>query len=354
VTVSQPVVVRPDSGAACGLGHVQRCLALASALGERGVGCTFLVPEAMSVQARIRRAGFSVRELDDANDPEELIAAAEGGSAVVVDSYCLGEDFLRALHEASLVAVVLDDLAAFPIRCHLCVNGGAGAEALPYRATNGDTRFLLGLRYTIIRPELWDSVGHEPAETVSDVLVTLGSSDPHHLAPALLQGLDAIEAEFSVKLIVGPYFRDRRALAQTAAACGRLVTLLDAPPSLVPFMHTADLAISAAGQTVYELMRLAVPTVAIEIAENQRIGLEALAAAGAVRAPGRATDPELVPKVARATADLVDEVSARRALAHTAGALLDGNGARRVAGAICELLSLRPSLNNTGTTPTRK
>jgi len=329
------VILRPDAGSQSGLGHVQRCLALAAALVERGVECGFLVPDAESVRTRIEAAGFEVRGLEHPEAPGEVIAAAAG--TVVVDSYGLDEAYLRRLGEAGLAVVAVDDHAARPIHARLCVNGGAHAESLRYRSASGDTRFLLGPRFAMLRPELWDVAAREPAATVTEVLVALGGGDPHGLAATLLRALDAVGADFALTLVVGPYFTGRDALADAARACRRTVTLLDAPTSPVPSMRRADLAVSAAGQTLYELVRLAVPTIAVGIAENQRGSLDSLAAAGVVKAAGWAGEVGLATAVAGAVAGLIDDAMARSSLALAAGSLLDGQGARRTAEAICEL-----------------
>ena len=57
------VVIHADSGPATGLGHVQRCLALAAALAELGAECSFVVPDVPAVRERIEHAGFPVSEL---------------------------------------------------------------------------------------------------------------------------------------------------------------------------------------------------------------------------------------------------------------------------------------------------
>ncbi len=324
-------VFRTDSGAGSGLGHVQRCLALAAALAEHGIECTFAVPELESVRERIERAGFTALKLG-AGLP------AERGDVLVVDSYHVDAAYLRGLRDAGLAVALLDDHAAFPIPCSLCVNAGANAESLPYRSESDDTRFLLGPRYALLPPELWDAAPNAPAEQVANVLLTLGGSDPHGLAPQLLDALDALDGDFTLTVAVGPYFSGRSELAGPRK---HDVVLLDAPPSLVEAMRAADLAVSAAGTTLYALARLAVPTVALEIADNQRGGLAALALAGAVRLAGRAGDPGLPSAVAAAVRELVGDAAARSSLAAAGAALLDGQGARRVGAAVRELRSVR-------------
>src|SRR5260370_33126876 len=199
-------VFRTDPGAGSGLGHVQGCLALAAALAEHGIECTFAVPELESVRERIERAGFSALKLG-AGPP------ADTGDVLVVDSYHVDAAYLRGLRDAGLAAALLDDHAAFPIPCSLCVNAGANAEPLPYRSESDDTRFLLGPRHALLPPELWDAAPKAPAEQVATVLLALGGSDPSRLPPALLDALDRLDADFPLTVAVGPYFSRRSQLA---------------------------------------------------------------------------------------------------------------------------------------------
>jgi spore coat polysaccharide biosynthesis predicted glycosyltransferase SpsG len=333
---STRVLLYADSGQKSGLGHVQRCLALAAALRECGVECRFRVPDVDTVRGRIEGAGFPVEAAFGGAD--DLIAIADG-AAVVVDSYGVDGGTLRRLRDAGLLVALLDDHPAFPIPCQLCINGGAGAESLPYRSAGGRTRFLLGLRYAMLQPDLWEAEPRPRTGPVENVLVTLGGTDPHGLAPEILEALDGLAQDFAVTLAVGPYFAGQEALADVARGCRRSVVLLEAPATLVAAMRAADLAVSAAGQTLYELARLGVPTVAIELADNQRATLEAFEARRAVQSAGRVGDPSLAGRIADEVGALLSSAEARVTLAATASALLDGQGASRVAAELCGLMA---------------
>jgi len=73
----------------------------------------------------------------------------------------------------------------------------------PYLADSADTRFLLGPRYALLPPELWDAAPWPPAERVANVLLTLGGSD-RRPRTRLLAGVDALDADFSLTVAVGP------------------------------------------------------------------------------------------------------------------------------------------------------
>lgn len=328
------VLFRVDTGPQVGLGHLQRCLAVAHALAERGIDSSFAVPDASSVADRV--GGFDLVELPGSARPED-VAAAAAGSPVVVDSYAVDGAYLSRLHEEVAALAVIDDRAAFPVAGRLCVNGGANAPSLPYRSASGNTRFLLGTDYTMLGAGFWDAVPRPTADPVSNVLLTLGGSDPHGLGPRLLAALGRLAVAPTITLVVGPYFVRPAALAEAAAGYRQRVVLLEAPPSLAPAMAEADLAVSAAGQSVYELLRLGVPTVALTIAPNQTAGLAALAARGAVIAAGGADDAGIDELVANEVRRLAGDGMRRRTLAETGRALVDGQGARRVAAALAGL-----------------
>lgn len=335
------VLFRVDAGDGSGLGHLSRCLALAAALGETGLRSAFLVPDHADLLARVRARGFEALGFAPAalGTPADLKGTAEtalrlGCRTVVVDSYHVDESFFQALQATGAAVVAIDDLARHAFPCRLVVNGGAAAERLPYRGSAGDTQFLLGPRYALLRPEFWDGAARPAREAVESILLTVGGSDPHDLLPPLLELLDALPGSFAITAVVGPFSLQAARAKQVARSAQRQVTIVHAPDSLCELMLQADLAVSAAGQTLYELVRLGVPAVAFGLVENQRPNLEALAAAGAIRAAGWASEPGFAAGVVGAAAGLSADAGARRSLAQAAVALLDGQGARRVAAAI--------------------
>ena len=59
-------------------------------------------------------------------------------------------------------------------------------------------------------------------------------------------------------------------------------------------MGQVDLAVSAAGQTLYELAQMGVPTIAIQVADNQKDNIEGWLKAGFIHFAGEWDDAKLV------------------------------------------------------------
>jgi UDP-2,4-diacetamido-2,4,6-trideoxy-beta-L-altropyranose hydrolase len=345
---------RVDAGPEAGLGHLQRCLSLALALREHGCESSFVLPAG---EDRVRAAGLEVGD-----GPADV---------VVVDSYRVGPADLVA----DVPVVFVDDRAAFEFPCEVVLNGGAHARDLPYRGAP-HTRFLLGPEYALLRPEFWslgqvpgadpgpwpeetrpqsgfeptggvELDGHDPAghdmgaapgtRPVERVLVLTGGSDPLGLGPKLLAALEPLPAGIAFTIVVGPLAANGGEVEAAARVSAHDVEVVVGPSEVLELMRSADLAVSAAGQTLYELAAAGTPSVAVQIADNQGGNLRALAAAGVIRAAGHAGERSLSDSVLENCVPLVESHEARRGMAAAGRRLVDGRGALRAAAAIVEV-----------------
>jgi RimJ/RimL family protein N-acetyltransferase len=94
-------------------------------------------------------------------------------------------------------------------------------------------------------------------------------------------------------------------------------------------MNWADVAVSAAGSTCWELAYLGVPFGTIVVADNQEQVAEGLAAAGVAAPFGRAQELTCG-KLAADLASLIANDDQRRLMVETGRRLVDGHGAARV------------------------
>ncbi|MDA1129829.1 MAG: UDP-2,4-diacetamido-2,4,6-trideoxy-beta-L-altropyranose hydrolase [Chloroflexi bacterium] len=342
MTANGKVLFRVDADHRIGLGHLQRSLSLAAALRASGTESVFFGLADEHSGERVRGAGFPVSTLPavdpwSSDDVSATLAAAKdhGCEAVVVDSHELGADYLALLRSGGLYVIARDDLALFPFPCQVVVNGNADAPQLPYRSTSGDTAFLLGPRYIVLGSDYQDNPPSAAAgDSVSNVLVILGGTDHYGLMPKILSSLAEAPGGFSVTAVIGPYFRNVPAVESAAEQAGRQITLVHSPDSVQQYMLQADLAISAAGQALYELAATACPTVAIQIASNQAGQMRAMEQAQAVRVAGNAEIEDVIPRLTAAVSALIFDLEARVSLGAAGRRLVDGQGAVRVAQAV--------------------
>ena len=342
------VLFRVDAGPGVGLGHLQRCLSLACALRERNVESFFLSNKAPESAERIASFNFQMELTHGAPSwgPEDAaltraMAGRREWTTVAVDSLLKGPDYLQSLCDTGLAVCSMEDLVSYPFPCSLVVNGAAQANGWEYRSSSGKTRFLLGTEYALLRQELWDLPVRPVRPQARKVLVTLGGADAHHLMPALLRAIGGLPQQPEIIAVIGPYFDHREELERTAGSL-RSVRLETGLFSLRALMEEADLAVSAAGQTLYELARTGCPTLAFcsPLGLDQKLQLEAVARSGFALSLGDVTEGDLCARVREEASVLLEDASRRAAMAVAGRRLVDGQGARRVAEAV---LALKPS-----------
>jgi len=335
------VLFRVDADPRVGLGHLQRSLSLAAALRACGVESIFITQADSHSHGRVQSSGFPISTPPTvgswtAQDAKETAATAQlhGCKAIVVDSYDANASYLAQLRSAGLYVIARDDLAAYPFPCQMVVNGNADAPQLAYYSSSEDSLFLLGPEYIVLGQEFQEMSQSVVRQSVKTILVILGGTDHYGLMPKILTSLTALPGEFTLTAVVGPYFQNIRQVESAAEQAGRVIDLVRSPGSVRHLMLEADLAVSAAGQTLYELACARCPTVAISVAANQQGQLKALAESGFLVSVGDAQEDEVIAATRQAVSCLLPDVKARSAMAAVGKRLVDGKGALRVARAI--------------------
>jgi UDP-2,4-diacetamido-2,4,6-trideoxy-beta-L-altropyranose hydrolase len=323
-----PVVIRTDAGAGIGLGHARRCLALARALAASGSEIRFRVSGDVGAVAE---AGFAVHPVSS-HDLAETVDEARGlrAQAVVVDSYALDSAYFRALADASLHVVAIDDDGERELPVDLVVNPAATSARPRYRGAPR-TRYLLGPAYAMLQPEFAEPVEREAGRPVRRVLITVGGDDPTAVTAALARAAVACLDGAQLHVVVGRWFAATPALRALETRPAGAVVLHERPRDMRRLMLEADLAISGGGQTTFELAATGVPTVAIRTAKNQTLTLETLAEAGALVRGGDAKDPALAASVTAALETLLRDGDRRAEMSRRAREAVDGRGVLRVA-----------------------
>ncbi len=264
------------------------------------------------------------------------IAEARAGAAnvVIVDSDYEGESYLDGLRQAGLFVCAVEDLAEHPFPAHMVLNGDAHAAMLDYRSSTGDTRFLLGPQYALLGPEYRRHPAPAARVPAERILVSLGGSDAHGLLPAVVRALDRLPVSIALTVSVGPFARSRGEVEAMAARLRRPAEVVVGPASLHSLIASADLVVTAAGQTLNELARLGRPAVAIEVARNQHEQVLAFVEAETVRLAGNAREPDIEERVLEAVAALLGAPQEMIAMAAAGPRFIDGHGAERAADAL--------------------
>lgn len=404
------IYIRADGNTEIATGHLVRCLSIARALKKelQTAGTivtdpdkspiTFLVSDQKS-KALLSgffdcKEEFPVRILETAryDDLEaelpELISLinkyqtshshAPASDAVLssldrpvllVDSYFVTENYFLSLKD-HVILVYLDDLRSFDYPVDLVINYDILTPETQQEYEHSYTRAgkrLLGGSYAPLRPQFQSAGRALPSvsdDKICHVLIASGGSDPYHTTLHLTQYLLAeCPPGYCFHLLLGSMNPDRQALCELAdrqnlytsaspSAKASTVILHQGVSDMASLMQSCDLALSAAGTTLYELCAIGVPTASFIIADNQIASANAFAQNGAVPCLGDVrTNEESIKKeaahwVTSMNPYVKNQAASARLLRYQNVSkrmqqLVDGNGAIRIADALLALLKSR-------------
>lgn len=321
-----------------------RCLALAQAARAREVDVAFATAECPPALAeRFGQEAFEIVRMSASvgtnEDAEKTVALARrmGVDWIVVDGYQFSSAYQRALKAAGQRLLVLDDYGhADHYTADIVLNQNLGAEEDLYRSRAAYTRLLLGLRYVLLRREFRQNEREERTHPAlaRRLLVTIGGSDPAGLTARVLQAVNRVEArELEALVVLGPANAQREELFAAIGRVPERIRVLDNPADLAPHMRWADMALTAGGSTLWELLHLGVPSLVVVVAENQKRATALVHSQDACRVIGESASitPEQIASHLRALAHNAEE---RELLGTTGTNLIDGRGAERVLDAL--------------------
>jgi UDP-2,4-diacetamido-2,4,6-trideoxy-beta-L-altropyranose hydrolase len=269
-----------------------------------------------------------------------LAARALGAEWVVVDGYHFDADYQKTIRRAGLHLLAVDDFGhCAHYSADLVLNQNSNASPDCYTHREAFTRLLLGLPYVLLRREFarWLDWQRQTQPLARRLLVTMGGADPGNLTPQVMSSLTRLRAPHLETLVVvggaNPHYDEVRAAAAGSAVAFDLRRNIQDMPEC---MARADLAIIAAGGTLWELMFMGCPTMIFARTPLQESILLDLERQDSLLYLGyeEALDQE---RLAAAIEKLVHSAADRQRMTLAGKRLVDGKGAARVLRAMREV-----------------
>lgn len=316
-----------QASATVGFGHLNRCLVLAGALRRMGMAVTFVMPASSpAATARVSAARFATETA--------LVAHAD---VVVVDDYDVDAAALSDLSTGRALCLI-DDLGERSlVGVSVLLNQNLNR---PMYTSTTLTRQLLGPRYALVRDEFL-AARLSPRQQGARILITCGASDPRDAARRVFEIICSMPEWDEITVLRGPGAAHQDAWQRLARVHERL-RFVDNPPNVAEVFCRADVVVTAAGSTCYELAALGIPFVTVVAADNQRAVAAPLAEAGLAPCAGTvdALDQELMRSLTRALLASDDRPRRSSALRD----LVDARGAERVSAALLPLVGVEHSV----------
>ena len=140
---------------------------------------------------------------------------------------------------------------------------------------------LLGPEYAPLRAEFRSLPKKEIKEKCTDILISTGGADPIGLALRMADQISAKCSGSTLKyhLLIGAMNRDKPEIEKMTAA-NKNIELHFNVKDMRSLICSCDIAVSAAGSTLYEICACGVPLITYTLADNQIQGAEGFAKHG--------------------------------------------------------------------------
>lgn len=315
-------------------GHVMRCLSIAEAARDKGIEVTFILSDEYADEY-IRGKGFDTIILFTKwNDLEKDIpvlfekVSFKSGDKLIVDSYYVTKHYFEELRKR-VYTVYIDDYGneVYDIDCLICY--AIYADTLNFKSRySASTKLLLGTDYVPLRKEFKNLPKKQIRERIENLLLLCGGADPYSFLKHLLEKLD-ISRYNKISLICGRYNKDYEYLAAKYADNG-IVKIIKSTDNMLQYMQEADLAISAAGSTLYELCAVGTPTISYVLADNQVKNAEGFDRCGVIKYAGYAEDLSIIDNITDCMIKQYEDATVRESCSVLQQKCVNGRGAELI------------------------
>lgn len=288
------IAIRVEANRQIGSGHAMRCMAISKALNDLGAQVVFLVSDSESSDFMLTRGWESIL-IDDvsntfsADDAERLARYCRSMNidCLLIDSYAVSSSFFTNLRKALTTDTrityiddlylystgTLDEPRQFDVDTIINYSFFANDELYSNVYGDSDTNLMLGMRYAPLRDEFIDKKPHSPNEPVSDVMVTTGATNPDGLLERLVEDvLSVLPNGVRVHVVVGG-MASYNGITDKVEIHRNVVCMSE-------LMELCQVAVSAAGSTLYELCAMGVATLAVSMVDNQLKNMQAFVDCG--------------------------------------------------------------------------
>ena len=363
------IFFRADGNGEIGAGHVMRCLSIALEASKCEKILFVMAGEDMvsAIPDGISTVILHTDYRDMMSELERLLELMKRycPSVFFLDSYFVTKNYMDTLAEVcsniGTKLVCVSGIMNFPYRCDYLLNYNIFGENwlqsyhdMYQKGGVKEPKYLLGTSYAPLRPEFQNLPGRTVREIAADILISTGGSDSEHIALQLVKEVLKRDLPYTFHFIIGAMNRDYDEIEMVAGDFDVNMSGENAEPygraaehpepqthariilhrdvkHMAELMQSVDVAISAAGSTLYELCATQTPTLTYILADNQIPGAEEFQRRGVLDCVGDyRKDSMLVVRLVDEVVKLAKDYDRRKVTAEKMRKVVDGNGCRRI------------------------
>ncbi len=319
------IIIITEGGKDIGFGHIIRCLSLYEAFKERGMLPEFIISGDNNIEYLFKDVNCQI--FNWLGERNKLFTIIKDADIAIIDSYLADISLYNKIANLVKISVYIDDNKRLDYPKGIVLNGNIHAETLKYPKKDGIT-YLLGAKYTPLRKEFWEVPEKKIKENIKSIMVTFGGDDAKNMTPKILKLLNEKYPELNKSVIIGRAFQDIDEIKKCADKNTNLIYYPDAE-KMMEIMLESDIAISAGGQTLYELARVGVPTIGICVAENQLGNIKEWEKIGFLEYAGWYNEGNITTEINKLLKNL-ESIKIRESKSKIGRKFIDGKGSLRM------------------------
>ena len=320
------VAILTEGGKKFGIGHITRSISLYQAFKNKGIAVKLIVNGDSTVKAFLN--GVRFKRLDWTARTRRSFKVIGRMDIVIVDSYCAPKDIYKYIASKCKLPVFIDDFNRLSYPRGVIISPSVYGDEIKYRKNKGLIN-LLGQKYVILRKDFLKKLNKTIKKKVSIIMVTFGGKDFRNMTKRIVRFLRLNFPDFKIKVNSGKKLENIE---------GRKVKVIFQPNAkeFIEIMLQADIAVSAGGQTLYELAKIGVPTIGICTAGNQRLNLLSLKNKGVIEYAGRYDSKNIYNNLSKSLRQLMP-FKPRLKYSRTGKKMIDGKGSDRIVKSLLRL-----------------
>ncbi len=263
-----------DASSSIGAGHAIRSCAIADALGDQGWLCKLVTrPETYEFIPDLNRF--------ERIDPETFWNSPSKCDLLVIDNYNLDYTHENHFRPYAKKIMVIDDLANRKHDCDILIDQAESRDPNDYRKfVPNHCKILTGRNYVLLRKEFicLRSKALEKRRATKEIkriLISMGGGDQRHYTLEILKIIKGSSFKGSLDIVLGFSAHGYEMIKNYADSLSNECTI-HVNPDMAQLTFEADLAIGAAGSSVWERCCLGLPNILVKTAENQTFFLSTL------------------------------------------------------------------------------
>ena len=329
---SRRVIIFTEGGPGIGYGHISRCVALYAELINREISVDFFIHGDVSNIDVLDGVRYVNQPWYGQDFLTELITSDD---FAIVDSYIGKKEIYETISQLSKRALFIDDVGRIDYPSGIIVNPSLDASGINYPKTASHT-ILTGPEYVIVRPPFVGVKRDKLNPLISRVLITMGGTDNRGLIPLLVERFCKYHPEIAFDVVLGS--ADQETFRSWYSDINNVEFFSNVSAEVMKdLMVNSDVAITAAGQTIYELLATQTPFIPIQVVDNQDNTIMALLRMNPGQIVLHHENQRLVEQLVRAL-EVYAGLDYREDHVGTYDGIVDGLGTQRI---VQELLDMK-------------